>query len=165
MVEAEVAGNEFDRLVTLWFSGLLDTDSDLVLDGLTELAAGAVSAPIALVSLVDADRQWFKSRHGLEATETSRAVSFCAHAILEDDSPLVVEDARTDVRFHDNPLVVGQPHIRFYAGFPLRVREGHRLGTLCVIDSMPRRLQPQQRVALLDVSRRVEDHLEQAITR
>ncbi len=111
--------------------------------------------PIALVSLVDRDRQWFKSRHGLDATETPRDVSFCGHAILSDEA-LVVRDTHDDERFSDNPLVVGEPGIRFYAGVPLRNAEGYRIGTVCVIDREPRTFDVADDEALRDLGRWAE---------
>lgn len=110
--------------------------------------------PIALVSLVDADRQWFKSRIGIEACETSRDISFCGHAILQPDV-LIIEDARQDERFFDNPLVTGEPHIRFYAGAPILNEDGLALGTVCIIDPKPRTLTPLQ----IDALRHVADHV------
>ncbi len=115
--------------------------------------------PIALVSLIDADRQWFKSRQGLDACETGRDISFCGHAILQDD-PLVVPDALEDPRFADNPLVTGEPKIRFYAGMPLRLSSGFRVGTLCLIDRKPRRLEPEDLVLFRDLARLVVRELE-----
>lgn len=106
---------------------------------MTALVADALEVPIALVSLVDLERQWFKSRGGLDATQTSRDPAFCAHAILQ-PVPLIVADALADQRFADNPLVTGGPHIRFYAGMPIEPEPGVRIGTLCVIDSRPRHL-------------------------
>ncbi|MCP5370969.1 MAG: GAF domain-containing protein [Hyphomicrobiales bacterium] len=128
---------EVDRLRALARYEILDTPPEAMFDRLTRVAASVYSAPIALVSLVDRDRQWFKSARGLVGRETPVAWSFCAHAV-RDGGVLVVPDARTDPRFRDNPLVTGSPYIRFYAGAPLEAPDGHRLGTLCVIDSKPR---------------------------
>ncbi len=135
------------RLDTLALYRVLDTASERVFDDLTELAATICEAPISLVSLVDESRQWFKSRHGVDVAETPRSEAFCAHAILEDDI-MVVEDAAGDGRFLTNPLVTGDMHIRFYAGAPLKVASGDRVGTLCVIDRKPRTLSAVQRRAL-----------------
>ena len=129
--------DESERLAALQALAILDTKPEQAFDRLTRIAAKVFDAPIALVSLVDRDRQWFKSRHGLDATETPRQWAFCAHAILC-DRPMVVPDAATDPRFSDSPLVTGAPHIRFYAGAPLRTEDGHVLGTLCVIDTKAR---------------------------
>jgi len=129
--------DETERLAALRALGILDTQGDPSLDVVTRLAADRFDTPIALVSLVDADRQWFKSRCGLETRETERSVSFCTCAI-EGDGVMVVADAASDPRFADNPLVTGDPHIRFYAGAPLRTAGGHAIGTLCVIDRSPR---------------------------
>lgn len=132
-------GDEAARLRDLNAYGVLDTPPEPVFDRLTALAADLFDAPIALVSLIDADRQWFKSRHGLDAESTPRSQAFCAHAIwLEPGSTLVVEDALEDTRFKANPLVLGAPNVRFYAGAVLTSPEGHNLGTLCVIDTKPR---------------------------
>ncbi|MCA9592370.1 MAG: GAF domain-containing protein [Myxococcales bacterium] len=127
---------------------VLDTPPDILFDSITTFAASLFGVPISLVSLVDADRQWFKSKVGLSAEETSRNVSFCTHAV-EDDGPLVVSDATADPRFANNPLVLADPNIRFYAGVPLRSPEGHGLGTLCIVDSQPRSLDADQ-LAQLD---------------
>lgn len=128
---------ELQRLATLHETGLLDTPDSEDFDRITRIASAALGAPIALVSLVDADRQWFKAAHGLDARETPREHSFCAHAI-QGDGIMVVPDAREDSRFRNNPLVTGDPKIAFYAGAPLVTKDGHALGTLCVIDSKPR---------------------------
>lgn len=130
--------NEKDRLAALAATNLLDSKPDERFDRLTRLAANSLETKTALVSLVDADRQWFKSRVGLDAEQTSRNVSFCAHAIKGRDV-MVVLDASQDDRFRDNPLVTGSPHIRFYAGAPLITSAGAALGTLCVIDDKPRK--------------------------
>ena len=130
---------ELERLRTLERSGLLDHPEDPALQRLVRLTATVMETPIALISLVDHDRQWFLAKHGLEAKETPRAISFCTHTI-DSDSPMVVPDAQQDARFYNNPLVTAQPHIRFYAGCPLKGENGHRLGTLCVIDTNPRKI-------------------------
>ncbi|MFM8681030.1 MAG: GAF domain-containing protein [Alphaproteobacteria bacterium] len=129
--------NEDARQRALDETGLLDTRPDAEFDDITALVAAKLGVPTCLVSLVDRDRQWFKSRHGLDASETPRDVSFCAH-VVADGNPLVVEDATTDARFADNPLVTGPPDVRAYAGMPLATEAGLVLGTLCAIDSGPR---------------------------
>ena len=130
---------ELERLRTLERSGLLDHPEDPALQRLVRLTATVMETPIALISLVDHDRQWFLAKHGLEAKETPRAISFCTHTI-DSDNPLVVPDAQQDARFYNNPLVTAQPNIRFYAGYPLQGENGHKLGTLCVIDTNPRKI-------------------------
>ncbi|MFZ9450205.1 MAG: GAF domain-containing protein, partial [Alphaproteobacteria bacterium] len=129
--------NEDARQRALDETGLLDTRPDAEFDDITALVAAHLGVPTCLVSLVDRDRQWFKSRHGLDASETPRDVSFCGH-VVADGTPLVVEDATTDARFADNPLVAGPPNVRAYAGMPLATEAGLVLGTLCAIDSQPR---------------------------
>ncbi|MBK7862991.1 MAG: PAS domain-containing protein [Archangiaceae bacterium] len=148
--------------------GLLDTEADPTLDALTALAAEIMDVPIALVSLVDVDRQWFKSRVGLAVAQTARDVSFCGH-VVSDGAPMVVSDALVDPRFADNPLVTGDPRVRFYAGFPLRTSTGFDLGTLCTIDHRPRQptdkqLRMLRQVATL-VMQWVEAHRQQAAAR
>ena len=135
------------RLEALRSLDVLDTAQDPRFDRFVHLAAQILDTPIALVSLVDANRQWFKAKVGLDATETPRDVAFCAHAILS-DTPLIVEDTLLDPRFFQNPLVQGAPNIRFYAGAPLTSRGGYRLGTLCAIDTQPRQPIPSQIAAL-----------------
>ena len=144
--------SEIDRLESLISCGLLDTPSEERFDRITRLAQRLFGVPIALVSLVDLDRQWFKSAQGLDACQTPRSQAFCAHTIKSDDV-MVVEDACLDPRFRDNPLVTGEPKIRFYAGAPLVVRENIRLGTLCIIDTEPRTFGDDDREALADLSR------------
>ena len=141
--EYPVPADEEQRLRDLQRHGLLDTAADPHLDRIVELAGTVLNMPIALVSLVDRDRQWFLARHGLEARQTPREMAFCAHAIAGEEV-LVVPDARADARFANNPLVLEDPHIRFYAGAPLRSPDGHNLGTLCVVDRQPRQLTPPQ---------------------
>ena len=147
--------DELRRLGALRASGLLDTPPEERFDRVTRMAQRLFDVPIALISLVDEDRQWFKSRQGLEVTETPRAFSFCAHAI-EGDAVFQVADAGVDVRFSDNPLVLGDPNIRFYAGCPIAAPDGSKLGTLCVIDRQPRVLSDDDVGALRDLAAMVE---------
>ncbi|MES3020949.1 MAG: ATP-binding protein [Pseudomonadota bacterium] len=139
-----MAWDEASRLDALQALRLLDTPPEWRFDRLTKMVSETLKAPIVLVSLVDKNRQWFKSRQGLDALETPRNISFCTHAILQDDI-FVVEDALADPQFADNPLVTGAPFIRFYAGKPLYTAEGKKIGTLCVIDTEPRALKPADR--------------------
>lgn len=142
---------EAARLAALYATGLLDSEAEAVFDRLTFLAAQVTDSPMALLTLVDARRQWFKSRVGLAFGETARELAFCSHAIQRDE-PMLVFDARQDPRFRDNPLVTDAPHIRFYAGVPLVDAQGHRLGTLCVLDSEPRRLRERELRALCELA-------------
>lgn len=154
-----LASNEAERLVALRAYAILDTEDEYPFDALTELAAGLLGAPIALVSLIDAHRQWFKSHHGLDASETPREVSFCGHVVAQGAS-LVVTDTLADIRFADNPFVMGEPHVRFYAGMPLRTPEGFVLGTLCVIDTVPRQPTEKELRLLALLADQVVDQLE-----
>ncbi len=148
---------EEERLALLRRCGVLDTAAEPDFDGLVNLASAIAGVPIALVSLVDDHRQWFKAKHGLEASETPRDVAFCAHAILDATEPLVVPDALQDPRFFDNPLVTGGPRVIFYAGVPLRVGpEQLPVGTLCVIDHTARSLSPEQLAQLKLLGRQAE---------
>ncbi len=158
MISASLPENEAARLRSLHELEILDTVEEQAYDDLTAIAAYIAGTPIALVSLIDRDRQWFKSHHGLSARETPRDVAFCAHAILSDE-PLVVEDARTDRRFHDNPLTIAAPDVIFYAGIPLSLDKDSRLGTLCVIDHQPHSLSPEQLNLLRALARQVETQL------
>ena len=151
--------NEKRRLEVLWEYNVLDSPPESTYDDLVELAAEICSAPIATITFVDEKRQWFKSKVGLTVSETSRDISFCAHAILSSEL-LVVPDALQDERFADNPLVTGQPNIRFYAGAPLVTSDGYTLGTICVIDTVPRELSASQRNALKILGRHVVTVLE-----
>jgi len=158
-VKAPLPRNEQERLQALHGSGILNSAPERSYDQLTELAASICGTPIAILSLIDSDRQWFKSKLGIPFQETSRDVAFCAHAILQQDL-LVVADAVSDERFSDNPLVTSEPHIRFYAGAPLITPEGHALGTLCVLDYVPRELSDQQREALRVLSSQAVNQIE-----
>ncbi len=163
MTPAQKPANENERLARLQALSVLDSAAEPLFDALTRAAALVVGVPIALVSLVDADRQWFKSNHGLEeATQTPRDAAFCAHAILGDEI-LEVPDTQLDQRFIDNPLVVGNPGIRFYAGAPITLSDGLRMGTLCVIDREPRALTDHQRLILKQLARAASEALEQRV--
>jgi PAS domain S-box-containing protein len=161
MREAPLPDNEQARLAALRALAILDTPQEERLDRITRIASAYFDVPICLVSLVDENRQWFKSCVGLEVRETPRTVSFCAHAILSDDA-LVISDSHADERFHDNPLVTGPPHVRFYAGQPLSAPGGEKLGTLCVIDHRPRRLDAAQLGCLRDLAAWTENELANA---
>jgi GAF domain-containing protein len=150
--------NEKQRLETLWGYEILDTEPEAAFDDLTFLASYVCQTPVALISLVDADRQWFKSKVGVSILETSRDIAFCASAILQPDV-FIVPDASQDERFADNPLVAADPKIRFYAGAPL-MTHGQAVGTLCVVDREPRELRPDQLEALRALSRQVVAQLE-----
>jgi diguanylate cyclase (GGDEF)-like protein len=161
MSSVPLPDNERDRLLALYECDILDTSGDPLFDSLTTLAAQVCEAPIALFSLIDRERQWFKSNHGLPGVrQTSRDTAFCAHTILSGEM-LEVPDARHDARFQGNPLVVSDPQIRFYAGMPLRDARGFGLGALCVMDYEARSLSPTQRLALESLSRLASSLLEQ----
>ncbi|MEY4549215.1 MAG: hypothetical protein RL685_5410 [Pseudomonadota bacterium] len=151
--------DDVGRLRALADYRVLDTPAEESFDNITKLAAKIFGTPISLVSLVDEHRQWFKSRHGIDASETSRDVSFCDHAVRSDQT-LIVPDTHLDPRFAKNALVLGAPHIRFYCGVPLRTPEGHSLGSLCVIDRQPRSLDAGQIALLESLGRQVELELE-----
>ena len=154
-MRARLPENELARLKKLYELAILDTDKEQSFDDLTHIAAHICSVPTAVVSLVDVDRQWFKSCVGLDASETPRDVAFCAHAILQPDDVFVVEDATQHPTFMDNGLVTGAPYIRFYAGAPLVTDDGYALGTLCVIDYVPRQLSEEQLFSLKALARQV----------
>lgn len=151
--------NETERLDALRRMDLLDTPPEQAFDRITRLAKSVLGTPIVAVSLIDVDRQWFKSIQGLDVSETPRDVAFCDHTIRRSE-PMVVEDARLDERFANNPLVVGDPGIRFYAGAPLRTRDGYNIGTLCAIDLRPRTISAQHLEVLEDLARLVVDEME-----
>ncbi|MFN0150139.1 MAG: ATP-binding protein [bacterium] len=159
-MRAAEPAHERERLETLRRYRILDTPKEMSYDDLTLLASEICGTPIAAISLVDEDRQWFKSILGLEVQQTSRDVAFCAHAIRTQDEQLIVEDATLDARFADNALVTGQPGIRFYAGTPLVMADGNAIGTLCVIDKIPRTITDEQRRALGVLGRQVVAQLE-----
>jgi len=158
-MKAPLPTNEVERLAALKEYHILDTGTEQSYDDITTLAAHICEVPIAMISLVDEVRQWFKSRVGLEQQQTSRDVAFCAHAILQNE-PFIVGDATKDRRFADNALVTGEPYIRFYIGIPLINPEGLALGTLCVVDHQPRQLSAAQQEALQALSRQVMALLE-----
>src|SRR5579862_8780075 len=151
--------NEKQRLKVLWQYDVLDTVPEEIFDDLTELAARICEAPIAMITLVDEKRQWFKSKVGVTINETSRDISFCGRAIEQSDL-FIIPDATMDQRFADNPLVISEPKIRFYAGAPLITPDGYALGTLCVIDKVPRELRIEQQQALRVLARHVMTQLE-----
>jgi GAF domain-containing protein len=159
MPAAPLPSDENLRLEALYGAALVDTRNEFFFEEAVDAALHAVPAPIALVSLVDESRQWFKARRGLQVSETPREYAFCAHAILN-DSPLAVADAREDERFKDNPLVTGEPHVIAYAGAPIILNDGARLGTVCVIDHKPRAWTSQEIFQLSRISRLVSAYIE-----
>jgi len=156
--EPEYPFDETVRLLSLHSLRIMDSAPEERFDRVTRMAKRLFDVGICLVSLVDSDRQWFKSKQGLEACETSREVSFCGHAILQEQA-FVVEDAHADERFADNPLVQGDPNVRFYAGYPVHSPEGRRIGTLCLIDSKPRSFSEKDVETLKDFAALVDDEL------
>ncbi len=161
MIEPEHPDNEYERLRMLRSIELLDTPPEERYDRITRLAKHLFDVPIALVSIVDEDRQWFKSIQGLPVSETPRNISFCGHTILTDD-PLIVPNAKQDIRFATNPLVEDDPSIRFYAGYPLSFKDGVKVGTLCIIDSEPRDFTKEDEKALADLAKTVESEIRRA---
>jgi GAF domain-containing protein len=159
MKKPDAVPNEARRLRALQHLNLLDTAPEDRFDHITRLAQRLFAVEIALFSLVDAERQWFKSRQGLAAVETSRDISFCGHVVAAEDL-LVVSDTLCDERFHDNPLVLGDPAIRFYAGCPIHVADGSVIGTLCIIGRQPRQLNPDEVTLLRDLASMLEDELD-----
>lgn len=166
--EAEAGRREAERLKVLAAYGIMDTPPDPVLDSIVRVASSVMGAHVGLVSLLDDHRQWFKARHGIDVTQTPRDIAFC-DTVLRSDADLIVEDAHADPRFACNPLVTGAPFVRFYAGVPLRMPEGHVLGTLCAVDTQPKKVHPAQVEQLHDLARvavarivslRNETHLE-----
>ena len=160
MIPAELPPDEPERQAALERYGVLDGQPDALFDNITRMVGLALDVPIALVSLLDNDRQWFLSRYGLNVTQTPRIWSFCGHVVAS-RRPLEVPDAPNDLRFADNPLVVMAPKIRFYAGSPLRTPDGHILGTLCAIAPTPRQLTDAQRELLTLLAAQVVEILEQ----
>jgi len=150
--------NEAERLAALAASKLMDSPQEEVFDRVTWLASHVTECPMALLTLLSGERQWFKSRVGVERRETPRALAFCSHAIMQ-DGPFIVEDASSDPRFADNPMVTGDPHIRFYAGYPVLDARGMALGSLCVLDSEPRRLRERELRALRELTAIASDEI------
>ena len=160
MIPPPIPANEGERLAALDRYAILDTSPEEAFGEIVHLASTLCEAPIALITLIDSTRQWFKARVGIDDSETPRNVSFCGHAICDSADVFVVPDAREDPRFVDNPHVTGDPHVRFYAGVPLTTVDGYKLGTLCVIDRKPRVLTDPQNTALRALARQVIMQLE-----
>lgn len=158
MITAAIPKDETERLAALYALRILDTEPEERFDRIARIAVQAFELPIAYIALVDSDRQWFKSSCGLDDKQTTREVSFCSHTILQEE-PLIIPDAAVDPRFHDNPLVVGKPYVRFYAGQPLATADGHRVGTLCIADHKPRDFRDEELAVLHDLARLAEDQL------
>jgi diguanylate cyclase (GGDEF)-like protein len=158
MIKPETPKNEAERLHALRTLKILDTSHEERFDRVTRMAKRMFGVSISLVSLVDENRQWFKSKQGLEASETPREISFCGHAINQ-EGLFIIPDALEDVRFADNPLVTDAPNIRFYAGYPLKLRQGINLGTLCLIDSKPKTLDEEDQQLLNDLGAMIEQEI------
>ena len=158
MIVAPIPADDRLRLSALHDLNMLDTPAEERFDRITRLLTFVMQVPMAYIALIDADRQWFKSSCGLAMTQSSRAESFCGHAILSDE-PMIIPDAAEDERFHDNPLVTGEPYVRFYAGQPLKGPLGHNVGTLCIADRRPRMLRDAEIETLREMARIVEREL------
>jgi len=159
MLPAPIPVNETERLAELRALAILDTPHEARFDALVQLTRQVFHVPIAYIALIDADRQWFKAQSGLDVIQTDRDISFCGHAILE-QQPLIVPDARLDRRFADNPLVLGEPYVRFYAGHPLAGPRGYLVGTLCLVDREPRTLTDNEMQVLKQLARMAEAQLQ-----
>lgn len=162
MIAPPLPENEAERLNALISLNILDTKDEERFDRITRIVKKLFDVPIVLISLVDKDRQWFKSRQGLNAHETSREISFCGHAILN-NQVMIIEDATHDIRFNDNPLVQGEPNIKFYLGCPLRINNAHNVGTLCLIDQKPRQFSKEDIAVICDLGAMVQQELESLI--
>lgn len=160
MAQPAIPADDSERVDSLRSYSILDTLPEEDYDNLTAIAASICNTPVSLVSLIDEGRQWFKSTHGLDVSETAREFAFCAHAINDQSNILAVPDTRTDDRFSDNPFVTGEPHVIFYAGVPLVNFEGFALGTLCVLDYKPRKLSEEQIAGLKALARQVMNLME-----
>jgi diguanylate cyclase (GGDEF)-like protein len=158
MIKPELPANEAERLHALRTLEILDTSHEERFDRVTRMAKRMFDVEISLVSLVDKERQWFKSTQGLDASETPREISFCGHAINQ-DGLFIIPNAIEDVRFFDNPLVTEAPNIRFYAGYPLKLRQGLNLGTLCLIDSKPKHMNEEDKQLLNDLGAMIEQEI------
>jgi diguanylate cyclase (GGDEF)-like protein len=158
MKSPEIPQNEAERLHALRALQILDSSHEERFDRVTRMGRRLFGVPISLVSLIDEDRQWFKSAQGLEESETSREMSFCGHAINQ-EGLFIIPNALNDERFHDNPLVLNAPNIRFYAGYPLKIRKGLNIGTLCLIDSKPREMDEEDRQLLEDLGEMIEQEI------
>src|SRR6476469_9032727 len=158
MKSPQIPENEAERLHALRALQLLDSSHEERFDRVTRMAKRLFGVKISLVSLIDEDRQWFKSAQGLDVPETPREMSFCGHAINQ-EGLFIIPDAMEDDRFHDNPLVTDAPNIRFYAGYPLKIRQGVNIGTLCLIDSKPREMDEEDRKLLEDLGAMIEQEI------
>lgn len=159
MISADPLPNEQERFAELLRYDILDTEPEQDFDDIVKLASLLCESEIALISLIDDHRQWFKAKIGLNAEETAKDIAFCTHAIHQ-EKVFEVSDASQDERFHDNPLVTGYPNIRFYAGQPLNSEQGYKLGTLCIISRQPRKLSTTERYILKTLGRQIEKQLE-----
>lgn len=159
MIKPKIPKNEAERLHALRTLRILDTSGEERFDRVTRMAKRMFGVQISLVSLIDEKRQWFKSKQGLDASETPREISFCGHAINQDEL-FIISNALEDERFADNPLVTDDPNIRFYAGYPLKIKQGLNLGTLCIIDSHPKILEEEDKQLLLDLGAMIEQEIQ-----